>query len=72
MMVQPTKQMPQLEPEWQQLIDNGCCPIVACGGELDTGFECNRCGADCIALIDDPDFEPAFRGEPVSLTPLVH
>lgn len=28
------------------LIENDFCPQDGCGGELDTGYECNRCGFD--------------------------
>ena len=32
------------------------CP--ECGGELDTGFECNDCGADAIEIINKLPKEP--------------
>lgn len=36
-----------------QLIDEDTCP--ECGGELDTGWECNDCGFDCRPEIDNGD-----------------
>ena len=38
-------------------IDQDRCP--ECGGELDTGWECNKCGFDAIcARCVDPDKAP--------------
>lgn len=30
-------------------LDNDHCPYCA-DGELDTGYECNKCGADCLPI----------------------
>ena len=35
---------------WEAMVLDDKCPIAQCGGELDTGYECNECGADCIEL----------------------
>ena len=36
-----------------RLVARDICP--KCGGELDTGWECNNCGADCRPLIVPTD-----------------
>lgn len=33
----------------RQLVRNDLCP--ECGGELDTGWECNRCGYDAQPIV---------------------
>ena len=30
---------------------NDHCPAVGCGGELDTGWECNKCGFDAMPIV---------------------
>ena len=36
---------------YQELIDNDMCPVVGCGGPLDTGWECNRCDYDAMPWV---------------------
>ena len=42
------------------IIAEDCCP--ECGGELDTGFECNRCGFDAMPECKNIDIEKRRKG----------
>lgn len=37
----------------KQMAQEDCCP--QCGGELDTGWECNDCGYDAAILTRPPE-----------------
>lgn len=43
------------------LVSENYCP--ECLGELDTGWECNRCGYDARHLVNGLEHEPAGSGE---------
>ena len=43
------------------LIAEDCCP--ECGGELDTGWECNRCDFDAKSEADQIDIDKHHRDQ---------
>jgi methionyl-tRNA synthetase len=49
--------MSALEEFWASLAAEDTCP--RCGGELDTGWECNECDYDARWLIEGLDSERA-------------
>lgn len=44
-----TGMLPKKLSEDIKKVKEDICP--KCGGSLDTGWECNKCGADCRPLI---------------------
>ena len=56
-----------VHPTTAAKVKNDVCP--KCGGELDTGWECNSCGYDAAWAVEAPHHEGQIMNDGPSTSP---